>query len=137
MQLKRQYDPRKVAYNVTSQAKIAKFDHEEDSFNDLFVSSEAFSQVKHMAKIKLGAEGLEEFYKLRTQRLETLPIDLLNTTSMVQPQGHIEDNIPEKEKTPKMEQKLVIASEPLDTYINIDPKLITEWEQFDSIISNP
>ncbi len=30
-----------------------------------------------------------------------------------------------------------MASEPLDIDINIDPKLIKEWEQFDSIISNP
>jgi len=62
-----------------------------------------------MAKIKLGAKGLEEFYRLKEQRLETLPLDLLSTTSMEQPQGHSEEkitektleieNIPEKEKT--------------------------------------
>lgn len=32
----RQYDPRKVSYNVLEQAKLAKFDHEKDGFDDLF-----------------------------------------------------------------------------------------------------
>ena len=65
---------------------------------------------------------------------------------MVQPQGHSEEKItektpkiekiPEKEKTREREQKQEGTSEPLMD-INIDPKLIKEWEQFDSIISNP
>jgi len=103
--LKRKYNPRSVGYNVTAQAKITKFYHEKDNFDDLFVSTEVFSQVKHLAKIKLGAEGLEEFYKLRAHRLETLSLDLLNTTFMVQPQGHSEETITEKtleiEKIPR------------------------------------
>jgi len=36
---KRQYDPKSIAYNVTAQAKIARFDLEEDSYDDLFVSA--------------------------------------------------------------------------------------------------
>lgn len=32
----RQFDPRKVAYNVLEQAKLTKFDHEKDDFDDLF-----------------------------------------------------------------------------------------------------
>lgn len=66
---------------------------------------------------------------------------------MGQPQGHNKEKIIEKtpeiekilekEKTPEREHKQVIASESLDTDINIDPKLIKEWEQFDLIISNP
>jgi len=91
-----------------------------------------------MAKIKLGAEGLEEFYKLRVQRLESIPLDLLNTASMVRPQGHSEkeiieqtleiEKILEKEKTPERKQKQVSSSKPLDMDINIDPKLIKELE---------
>lgn len=38
----RQYDPRNVAYNVISQAKLTRFDHEEDEFDDLFFSAEIF-----------------------------------------------------------------------------------------------
>lgn len=62
---KRQYDPKKDAYNVTSQAKIARFDHEEDSFDDLFSSVQLFFQVKGLAKTKLGIERLEKFNRLR------------------------------------------------------------------------
>lgn len=55
-----------------------------------------------MAKIKLRVEGLDEFYRLRVQRLETLPLDFLNTTSMVWPQGHSKKKI--TEQTSKMEK---------------------------------
>lgn len=129
---KRHYDPKSVAYNVTSKVKIAKFEHEKDIYDDLFASAELFFQVKQLAKIKLWAKGLEEFYKVGTHRLETLPLDLLNTTSIVQPEGHCEEKIiektHEKEKTPEREQTQEGISEPLDTNINIDPKLIKEWE---------
>ena len=105
---KRQYDPKSVAYNFTSHVKIAKFKHEKDNYDDFFASDELFSQVKQLAKIKWGVEGLDEFYKFRTQRLHTLRLDLLNTTSMVQHEGHSEENTtektPEKEKTPKREK---------------------------------
>lgn len=47
------------------------------------------------------------------------------------------EKVPKKKKTPEQEQKQVTVSEPLDTHINVDPKLIKEWEQFNSIISNP
>ena len=68
-----------------------------------------------MVKIKLGAEGLEEFYRLRAQRLEAQSLNLLNTACIVQPQGHSEkkitrqtpeiEKILQKEKTPGREQK--------------------------------
>jgi len=57
----RQYDPKFVAYNFTSHVKFEKFEHD-----DLFASAELFSQVKQLEKFKLGAEGLEEFFKFRT-----------------------------------------------------------------------
>jgi len=78
--------------------------------------------------------------------LETLPLDLLNTTSTVRPQDHSEKEsieqtpkigkIPEKEKTQEREQKQVSSRKSLDMDMNIDPKLIKESEQFDSIINN-
>lgn len=105
---KRQYDPRAVAYNFTTQVKLAKFEHEKVEYDDLFTSAELFSQVKHLAKIKLGAEGIDKFMKFRTERLQTLPIDLLNTTPMVQQEGHNEEQAteksPEKEKSLEKEQ---------------------------------
>jgi len=39
---RRQYDPKNIAYNVTSQAKLTRFDHEEDIFDDLLSSVELF-----------------------------------------------------------------------------------------------
>ena len=80
----RQYDPRKVAYNVLEQAKITKFDHEKDEFDDLFSSAESLFQVKSLARIRYQDEGLEMFNMLREQRLQTLPLDLLVTTPVIQ-----------------------------------------------------
>lgn len=58
-----------------------------------------------MAKTKLGIEGLEKFNRLRAQRLETLPLDLLKMTSMARTQGYIEEkitmNAPKIEKVPE------------------------------------
>jgi len=48
----RQFDPRKIAYNVLEQAKLSKFDHEKDEFYDLFSSAESLSQVKTLARMK-------------------------------------------------------------------------------------
>ena len=76
----RQFDPRKVAYNVLEQAKLTKFDHEKDEFDDLFSSAESLFQVKTLAKMRYKDEGLVEFNRLREQRLQTLPLDLLATT---------------------------------------------------------
>ena len=70
---------------VTSQAKLTRFDHEEDILDDLFSSVELFFQVKGLVATKLGTQGLEKLNRLRAQRLETIPLDLLATTSMVQP----------------------------------------------------
>jgi len=130
--------------------KIAKFEHEKDYYDYLFTSIELFSQVKHLAKIILGKEGLEIFMKFRTQRLQTLPLDLLNTTSMVQHEGYSEEkttnktpekeNSPEREKSPEKEkspegekslekeQTYERTSELLDTNVNIDTTIIKEWE---------
>jgi len=54
-----------VAYNVLDQAKLAKFDHEDDVFDDIFASSVSLFQVKALAKIKYQDERLEVFNRLR------------------------------------------------------------------------
>lgn len=46
------YDPTKNAYNVMSQAKLAKFDHKDDEFDDLFSSAESLFQVKTLARMR-------------------------------------------------------------------------------------
>jgi len=63
---KRQYDPKKVAFNFTTQRKVNKFLHEEDEFDDLFASAELFSTVSHLEKFKLSAEKMEKFIEYRT-----------------------------------------------------------------------
>ena len=47
------------------------------------------------------------------------------------------EKIPEKEKVPEQEKKQGKGSEHMDIDTEIDPKLLKEWQQFDSIISNP
>ena len=78
-----QYEPRKVAYNVLKQAKLSKFDHEINDFDDLFSSAQSLFQVKSLAIIKYQEEGLEVLNRLREKRLQTLPLDLLVTTPKV------------------------------------------------------
>jgi len=76
----RPFDPNRVVYNALEQAKLSKFDHKEDMFDDLFSSAETINQVKAFAREKYNDEGLTEFNKLREQRLQTLPLNLLATT---------------------------------------------------------
>lgn len=56
----RQFDPRKVVYNITSQAKVTIFDHDADDFDDLFALAKIFYLVKGLDHIKYGEEGLEK-----------------------------------------------------------------------------
>lgn len=58
---KRQYDPKKISINFTSMVHVAKFEHEDANFDDLFASAEGFSQVKNLANLKFRASGMEEF----------------------------------------------------------------------------
>jgi hypothetical protein len=76
----RLYDPKKTAYTALEQAKLTKVDHQEDMFDDLFVGADTISQAKQLARMKYNDEALTEFNKLREQRLQTLPLDLLSTT---------------------------------------------------------
>ena len=49
----RQYDPKKVAFDFTTSVSIARFEHELDELDDLFVSADKLSQVYNLAKSKL------------------------------------------------------------------------------------
>ena len=57
----RQYDPRKVAHDFTTSVSIARFEHEPDIFDDLFVSMDDISQVFDSSKSKLHTEDLKFF----------------------------------------------------------------------------
>ena len=79
----RRFDPKKVIYNALDQAKLTKLEHKEDEFDDLFSSAESIFQVQQLARMRYGDDGLVEFNKIREQRLQTLPLDLLATAPMI------------------------------------------------------
>ena len=115
-----------MAYNFTTQVKLAKFEHEEDDFDDLFASTESLFQVKAFARIKYQDEGLEMFNKLREHRLKTLPLDLLAIVPTVQPSSQAEktvtdktpdvEKVSEKEKVSEQEQEQGKESQLMDTH---------------------
>lgn len=82
--LKTQYDSKKVAFNFTTQVKVNQLAHEKYEFNDLFTLLETFTRVIHMAKIKLGSAKMDQFIQYIMQRLQTVPLDLLNTVPVIQ-----------------------------------------------------
>ena len=53
-------------------------------FDDLFSSAKSIFQVKSLARMKYQDDGLVEFNRLREQRLQTLPLDLLAMTPMTE-----------------------------------------------------
>ena len=145
----RRFDPNKVAYNALEQAKLTKFDHKEDMFDDLFSSVESMSQVISLARIEYKDDRLVEFNRLREQRLQTLPLDLLATTPMTEssePEQRLTKEPPATSKEQeevhmkKQEETQTKEQEQSSIEVNvddqIDPKLLEEWQQFDSIISN-
>jgi len=79
----RRFDPNKVAYNALEQAKLTKVDYAKDIFDDLFSLADSMSQVISRAKVEYKDDNLVEFHRLREQRLQTLPLDLLSTSPTV------------------------------------------------------
>ena len=83
------------------------FDHEKYDFDDLFSSTESLSQVKTLAKMKYNDEGLVEFNRLREQRLQNLPLDLLATTPTTkssEPRRRVLTSLLQIRKSPKREK---------------------------------
>ena len=149
---------------------MTKFEHKEDRFEDLFASAESMYQVKSLAIIEYKDEGLVEFNRLREQRLQTLPLDLLATTPTTtkssepeqqrnkkppitpkqqeevhsQRQEVTQENEQRQEETQaklhRQEETQAKVQEQSNLKINedtqIDPKLIQEWQRFNSIIGN-
>jgi len=76
----RPYDPKKYAYAALEHAKLSTFEHKEDIFDDIFTSAESIGQAREIAKTRYNDEGLLEFNRLRQQRLQTLPLDLIIPT---------------------------------------------------------
>lgn len=131
---KRQYDPNKASSNFTTEMKVNKFLHEEDEFDDLFSLQELFSIVSHLEILKLSAEKMCKFIEYRTHRLQTVPLDLLSITPIIQQEEHNEEQVIERffEEVETSDK----SSEQLNTDVHIDPILIKEREQFDQHIKS-
>ena len=76
----RAYDSNRYAYAALEHAKLSTFEHKEDMFDDVFASAQSIGHAKELARRRYNDEGLSEFNKLREQRLQTLPLDLLMPT---------------------------------------------------------
>ena len=63
---------------------LTKFEHKDDEFDDLLSSTESLFQVQALARMRYHDDGLVEFNRLREQRLQTLPLDLLAMALMTQ-----------------------------------------------------
>jgi len=76
---KRQFDPDKIAQNITTTVKIKPFNHEANDFEDILKSVESFKQTFNWAKANFSPEDFENFQEFRNQRLKIIPLHLLRT----------------------------------------------------------
>jgi len=118
----RAYDPRKYAYAALEHAKLSTFEHKEDIFDDIFVSAESIGHAKELARTRYNDVGLSEFNKLREQRLQTLPLDLIMPTQAAsssepgkqrqkEPPATLKTKANEQEEQQKKEQAERLAKE--------------------------
>ena len=72
-----QYDTFGTVKNFTTLVKIKVFSNEEDSFDEIFLQKNTFTEVKHMAQLLFDREDLENVYSYRERRLSKVPLDQL------------------------------------------------------------
>lgn len=100
----RQYDANGIVKDFTSMVKVKQFTHEEETFDDLFLQVETFSQVFHMASLLLTSVDVEAFHVYRKKRLLKVPLDLLQIepirelTPSVSLEGSSKENLKKKLK---------------------------------------
>lgn len=82
---KRQFDPEKVAQNVTMSLKVKPFTHEDHEFEDLLQLVESFGQAFNWSKVNFNPDNFERFQEFRNRKLETIPLDLLRTDDKPMP----------------------------------------------------
>jgi len=98
--------------------------------------------------MRYNDEGIVEFNRLREQRLQTLPLDLLATTPTIksskpgqkssgEPPVTEKEPVKGKEQEVEQEKERKQSSEVIDLETQIDPNLLQEWQEFDSITNNP
>ena len=86
---KRQFDPEKVAQNVTIALKVKPFIHEAHEFEDFLQSAESFKQAFDWGKVNLSHGDFERFQEFRNQRLETIQLHFLRTNDKPMPSVNI------------------------------------------------
>lgn len=89
----RLFDPNKTAYHALKQEKLTTVDHVKDRFDDLFSLADSMTLVMSRARAEYKDDNLVEFHRLRGERLQTLPLNLLSITPTDKP------NEPEKQIT--------------------------------------
>jgi len=68
---------------------VKPFTHEEDTFDDLFLQKETFSEVTHMASLIFSPDDLEAFREYRERRLLKVPLDLLQVQPIREPTPNV------------------------------------------------
>ena len=152
---KRQFDPDKVAHNITTAVKCKPYNHEDNDFEDLLQSANSFKKAFEWAKTNLSPEFFERFPEFRNERLEVIPMHLLKIEDKPTPSVNINSEGPSSrtvsqvntEKTPdtgksketynttessrKSSKKQVLSSPPKETSSYVKGiSLEQEWDQF-------
>jgi len=74
---KRQFDPKKVAYNVITRVKLKPYNHDDNYFEVLLQSVVSFEQVFEWEKSNLKPEEFQRFQEFRDERLRVILMHLL------------------------------------------------------------
>lgn len=91
---KRQFDPDKVTYNITSAINLKPYNHEDNDFEDLLQLAESFEQVFKWAKANLSPKDFENFGEFRNKWLEVIPMHLLKMNDKPTPSVTINSEEP-------------------------------------------
>lgn len=152
---KRQFNPDKVALNITTAVKLKPYNHEDNDFEDLLQLVKSFEQAFKWAKANLNPENFEIFREFRNERLAVILIHLLKIEDKPTPSVTINSEGPSSrtmsqvntdktldmrkaqetdnttESNRKSAEKQVLSTPPKE--INSEDKgnrLEQEWDQF-------
>ena len=91
---KRQFDPNKVAYNVTTGVNLMPYNNEDNYFEDLLQSAIPFEQTFKWAKANLKPEYFQRFQEFRNERLQVIPMHLLEPKDKPRPSVTVDSGGP-------------------------------------------
>lgn len=89
-----QYDWIDTVKDFTTMVKVKQLTHEGDTFDDLFLQEEIYSQVFHFASVLLAPDDLRDFHVYRVKILLNVPLDILQIEPIREPtpSESLEDN---------------------------------------------